>query len=200
LAARHESLAERDLSTGGWLQLRDFDGSDLRLALGLERRPTRVEQHLLGVFVARLRPPDVEGLGETAPAEQRNHLPTRRAIFLVDLAAFDEIRVVAGQLVAERLVDDAERRLCQLLRADDSVSRIGDDKFGVAVLVPDEQSLDVVRGRIAALLGELPVPHGAPPVTAQIVGAFGREIERMPELVALDEKLSPHARAWVAAT
>jgi GGDEF domain-containing protein len=134
------------------------------------------------------------------PAEQRVHLPTRRAVFLVDLGAFDEIRVVAGQLVAERLVDDAERRLCQLLRADDSVSRIGDDKFGVAVLVPDEQSLDVVRDRIAALLGELPVPHGAPPVTAQIVGAFGREIERVPELVALDEKLSAHARAWVAAT
>ena len=102
--------------------------------------------------------------------------------------------------MAERLVDDAERRLCQLLRSADSVSRIGDDKFGVAVLVPDEQSLDVVRRRIAALLGEVPVPHGAPPITPQIVGAFGKEIETMPELVALDETLSPHARAWAAAT
>jgi len=200
LAARHESFAELDLSTGGWLQLRDFDGSELRLALGLERRPTRVERHLLGVFVARLRPPDVEPLGETAHAEQRGRLPTRRAVFLVDLDAFDEVRVVAGQLVAERLVDDAERRLCQLLRSEDSVSRIGDDKFGVAVLVPDEESLDVVRDRIAAWLGEVPVPHGAAPIAPQIVGAFGKEIETMPELVALDETLSPHARAWVAAT
>jgi GGDEF domain-containing protein len=200
LAARHESLAELDLSSGGWLQLRDFDRSELLLALGLERRPTPVEQHLLSIFLERLHPPDLERLVETAPAEQRSHLPPRRAVFLVDLGAFDEIRVVAGQLVAERLVDDAERRLCQLLRADDSVSRIGDDKFGVAVLVPDERSLDVVRDRIAAVLGELPVPHGAPPITPQIVGAFGREIERVPELVALDEKLSPYARAWVAAT
>jgi GGDEF domain-containing protein len=200
LAARHESFAELDLSSGGWLQLRDFDRSELRLALGLERRPTQVERHLLDLFVARLRPPQTEVLVEAAPTEQRTDLPTRRAVFLVDLGAFDEIRVVAGQLVAERLVDDAERRLCQLLRAEDSVSRIGDDKFGVAVLVPDEQSLDVVRGRIAALLRELPVPHGAAPITAQIVGAFGREIERVPELVALDEQLSPHARAWVAAT
>jgi hypothetical protein len=32
------------------------------------------------------------------------------------------------------------------------------------------------------------------------VGAFGKEIETMPELVALDEALSPHARAWVAAS
>jgi HD domain/Diguanylate cyclase, GGDEF domain len=200
LAARHESLAELDLSTGGWLQLHDFDRSELRLALGLERRPTRVEQHLLGVFIDRLRPPDVEGLVETAPAEQRGELPIRRAVFLIDLDAFDEIRVVAGQLVAERLVDDAERRLRQLLRSDDSISRIGDDKFGVAVLVPDDHSLDAVRRRIAELLGDVPVPHGAPPITPQIVGAFGKEIETMPELVALDETLSPHARAWVAAT
>ena len=200
LAARHESFAELDLSSGGWLQLRDFEGSELRLALGLEHRPTRVEEHLLGVFVARLRPPDLEPPVETAHSEQRGRLPTRRAVFLVDLDAFDEIRVVAGQLVAERLVDDAERRLCQLLRSEDSVSRIGDDKFGVAVLVPDEQSLDVVRDRIAALLGEVPVPHGAMPIAPQIVGAFGKEIETMPELVALDEALSPHARAWAAAT
>jgi HD domain-containing protein/diguanylate cyclase with GGDEF domain len=200
LAARHESSAELDLSTGGWLQLRDFGGSELRLALGLERRPTRVEQHLLGVFVARLRPPDLEPHVEPARAEQRAQLPTRRAVFLVDLDAFDQIRVVAGQLVAERLVDDAERRLRELLRSDDSVSRIGDDKFGVAVLVPDELSLDVVRRRIAALLGAVPVPHGASPIVPQIVGAFGKEIERMPELVTLDETLSPYARAWVAAS
>ena len=134
------------------------------------------------------------------PGEQRADLSARRAVFLVDLAAFDEVRVVAGQLVAERLVDDAGRRLRQLLRSDDSVSRIGDDKFGVAVLVPDEQSLNVVRRRIAALLEDVPVPHGAPPIRPQIVGAFGKEIETVPELVALDEKLSPHARAWVAAT
>ena len=200
LAARHESFAELDLSSGGWLQLRDFDGSELRLALGLERRPTRVEEHLLGVFVGPLRPPDVEPLPETVPGEQRADLSARRAVFLVDLAAFDEVRVVAGQLVAERLVDDAGRRLRQLLRSDDSVSRIGDDKFGVAVLVPDEQSLNVVRRRIAALLEDVPVPHGAPPIRPQIVGAFGKEIETVPELVALDEQLSPHARAWVAAT
>ena len=52
----------------------------------------------------------------------------------------------------------------------------------------------------AALLGDVPVPHGAPPITPHIVGAFGKEIETMPELVTLDEMLSPHARAWVAAT
>jgi GGDEF domain-containing protein len=108
------------------------------------------------------------------------------------------VRIVAGQLVAERLVDDAERRLGQLLRSDDSVTRIGDDKFGVAVLVPDEQSLDVVRQRISAVLEGIPVPRGARAIAPQIVGAFGREIESVPELVALDEELSPHARAWAA--
>jgi GGDEF domain-containing protein len=200
LAARHESSAELDLSSGGWLRLRDFDGSELRLALGLERRPTRVERHLLEVFAARLLPPETARLVETTPSEQRAGLPPRRAVFLVDLAAFEEIRLVAGQLVAERLVDDAERRLRQLLRSDDSVTRIGDDKFGVAVLVPDERSLNVVRRRIATLLEDIPVPRGAARISPQIVGAFGKEIETAPQLVALDEKLSPHARAWVAAS
>jgi GGDEF domain-containing protein len=200
LAGRHESSAELDLSSGGWLQLRDFDTSELRLALGLERRPTRVERHLLEVFAARLLPPESERLVETTTSEQRAGLPPRRAVFLVDLAAFEGIRLVAGQLVAERLVDDAERRLRQLLRSDDSVTRIGDDKFGVAVLVPDERSLNVVRRRIAALLEDIPVPRGALRISPQIVGAFGKEIETAPELVALDEKLSPYARAWVAAS
>jgi GGDEF domain-containing protein len=200
LSARHESSAELDLSSGGWLQLRDFDGSELRLALGLERRPTHVERHLLDVFVSRLRLPETERPVELPPAEQRADLPSRRAVFLVDLAVFEEIRLVAGQLVAERLVDDAKRRLCQLLRSDDSVTTIGDDKFGVAVLVPNERSLNVVRRRIAALLEDIPVPRGAPRISPQIVGAFGKEIETVPELVALDEKLSPHAHAWVEAS
>jgi GGDEF domain-containing protein len=200
LSARHESSAEMPLSTGGWLQLCDFDGSELRLALGLGHRPTRVERHLLDVFVARLRPPGNERLVEDAPAEQRGDLPTRRAVFLIDLSVFDEIRVVAGQLVAERLVDEAERRLRQLLRSDDSVTRIGDDKFGVAVLLPSEQSLIVVRHRIAALLEGLSVPSGGVRIAPQIVGAFGKEIETFPELVSLDEKLSQHARAWAAAS
>ena len=50
------------------------------------------------------------------------------------------------------------------------------------------------------LLDEIPVPRGALRIAPQIVGAFGKEIETVPELVALDEKLSPHARAWVAAS
>jgi GGDEF domain-containing protein len=199
LASRHESFAEIPLSTGGWLQLYDFDRRELRLALGLTHRPTRVEQHLLDIFVARLEPPAPDRHLETVASEKRADLPTRRAVFLVDLGAFERIRVVAGQLLAERLVDDAERRLRQLLRGDDSITRIGDDKFGVAVLVPDERSLNAIRERIAALLTDIPVPRGATRIAPQIVGAFGKEIDRAPALVALDEKLSPHARAWIAA-
>ena len=65
------------------------------------------------------------------------------------------------------------------------------DVFPLPRMVPLANSLSI---------GDLPVPHGAPPITPHIVGAFGKEIETMPELVALDETLSPLARAWVAAT
>jgi GGDEF domain-containing protein len=200
-AARHESTTETALAAGGWLQLSDVSRTGLRLAIGLERRPSPVERHLLEVFVTHLRPPESERLVEPpAAVENRADLPTRRAVFLVDLDVFEEIRVVAGQLVAERVVDDAERCLRKLLRSDDCVTRIGDDKLGVAALVPSEQSIGIVRERIAAVLATIPVPHRALQMTPQIVGAFGNEIGSVPELCALDEKLSQHARAWVVAS
>jgi GGDEF domain-containing protein len=200
LAARHESFAETALARGGWLQLSDVSRAGLRLAVGLERRPSPVERHLLEAFVAHLRAPDTDRMAEPTAVKKRVDLPSRRAVFLVDLAVFEEIRIVAGQLVAERVVEDAERRLRKLLRSSDCVTRIGDDKFGVAALVPNEQSLNIVRERITAVLVSIPVPHRAVQITPQIVGAFGNEIERVPELVALDEKLSPHARAWAVAS
>jgi GGDEF domain-containing protein len=119
---------------------------------------------------------------------------------LLDLAVFERIRVVAGQLSAERVVNEAERRLGELLRSNDSVTRIGDDKFGVAALVPDELSLEAVRKRISACFDDIRVPHGVAGIEPQIVGAFGEEIASVPELRALDEKLGPHARALVAAS
>jgi GGDEF domain-containing protein len=196
---RHEASAEVALSAGGWLRLSDPAGTDLRLAVLLERPPSSVERHLLDVLAEHLRPPELEEA--SAPATRiRSELPRRRAVLLVDLAVFERIRVVAGQLNAERVVSEAERRLRELLRSDDSVTRIGDDKFGVAALVPDELSLDAVRKRISACLEGIPVPHGASEIEPQIVGAFGDEIASVPELHALDEKLGPYARALVAAS
>ena len=199
LALRYEASAEVALSAGGWLRLSDPAGSDLRLALLLERPPSSLERHLLGVLAEHLRPPELNGGLEPA-TRIRSELPRRRAVLLIDLAVFERIRVVAGQLSAERVVSEAERRLRELLRSDDSVTRIGDDKFGVAALVPDELSLDAVRKRISACFDGIPVPHGAAEIEPQIVGAFGEEIASVPELHALDEKLGPHARALVAAS
>ena len=199
-AARHESSAEVALFSGGWLGLSDVAGTDLRLALVIARRPSSVERHLLEVLVAHLTPPAIEQAVTSSRSNGRTDLPTRRAVLLVDLAVFDGTRLVAGQLSAERVVNEAERRLRELLRSGDSITRIGDDKFGVAALVPDELSLDAVRKRIAACLEGIRVPLGAPKIDPQIVGAFGNEIAGVPELHALDEKLSPYARALVAAS
>jgi GGDEF domain-containing protein len=166
----------------------------------IARRPSSVERHLLEVLVAHLTPPAIEQAVTSSRSNGRTDLPTRRAVLLVDLAVFDGTRLVAGQLSAERVVNEAERRLRELLRSGDSITRIGDDKFGVAALVPDELSLDAVRKRIAACLEGIRVPLGAPKIDPQIVGAFGNEIAGVPELHALDEKLSPYARALVAAS
>jgi GGDEF domain-containing protein len=198
-ALRHEASAEVALSSGAWLQLSDPAGTGMRLALLLKRRPSSVERHLLDVFVAHLTPPEIEQ-PVAPPTHRRPELPTRRAVLLLDLAVFERVRVAAGQLNAERVVNEAERRLRELLRSSDSIARIGDDKFGVAALIPDELSLDVVRSRIAECFEGIRVPQGAAEIAPQIVGAFGDEIAGVPELRALDEKLSPHARALVAAS
>jgi GGDEF domain-containing protein len=155
---------------------------------------------LLDVLIAHLKPPVTEHATEPEAGSRRADLPSRRAVFLVDLAIFDEVRVVAGQLSAERVVNEAERRLREFLRSNDSITRIGDDKFGVAALVPDERSLNVVRERILACFEGIRVPRGAVNIAPQIVGAFGNEIATVPELRALDEQLSPHARALAAAS
>jgi GGDEF domain-containing protein len=199
LALRYEASAEVGLSAGGWLRLADPPGTDLRLALLLERPPSSVERHLVGVLIEHLRPPE---LAEALAPSTRisSELPSRRAVLLVDLAVFERIRVVAGQLSAERIVNEAERRLRELLRSNDSVTRIGDDKFGIAALVPDELSLEAVRKRISACFDDIRIPHGTAEIEPQIVGAFGEEIASVPELRALDEKLGPHARALVAAS
>jgi GGDEF domain-containing protein len=198
-ALRHEATAEVPLSSGAWLQLTDLAGTDLRFALLLQRQPSSVERHLVDLFVEHVTPPELEQA--VAPAAgRRTQLPTRRAVLLLDLAVFERVRLVAGQLSAERVVNEAERRLKELLRSSDSIKRIGDDKFGVAALVPDELSLDAVRSRIAACFEGIRVPHGAAEIAPQIVGAFGDEIAGVPELRALDEKLSPYARALVAAS
>jgi HD domain len=199
-AARYESSAAVPLSHRGWLQLLDTDRTDLRLALVLEHRPSSVERHLLEVFVAHLTPPEVGHAPKLSSTDTGGDLPTRRAVFLVDLGVFDEIRLVAGQLIAERVVNEAELRLRELLRSGDSITRIGDDKFGVAALVPDQLSLQRVREQIAGCFEGIRVPPGGPTIAPQIVGAFGNEIAGVPELRALDEELSPHARALVAAS
>lgn len=198
-ALRHEADAELSLASGGWLKLSDPEGTDLRMALLLQCRPGSLERHLLHVFVEHLAPPEVRPT--VAPATpHRAELPTRRAVLLVDLAVFERTRLAAGQLTAERAVNEAERRLRELLRSEDSITRIGDDKFGVAALVPDEVSLDAVRRRIAACVEGIRLPHGAAEIAPQIVGAFGDEIAGLPELRALDEKVGPYARALVTAS
>jgi len=200
-AARRESSTEVALAAGRWLSLRNADpDTGRRLALILKHRPSSLERHLLDSLALRLTPPTDDPKAEPQAAQRRTDLPASRAVFLVDLRAFDQLSRAAGQLVAERFVNEAERRLERLLRSTDSITRIGDDKFGVAALVPDEGSLNVVRERIASLVDDIPTPHGISMIAPQIVGAFGDEITRLPELQELDDRLSPHAHPLVTAT
>jgi GGDEF domain-containing protein len=99
----------------------------------------------------------------------------RRAVLLVELRAFERLRKGAGQLIAERTVEEAERCLREALRPRDAVVRLADDRFGISTVLPDERSLDGLRARLDETLRSVTVPQRLKPIAPRIVAAIARE-------------------------
>jgi GGDEF domain-containing protein len=114
---------------------------------------------------------------------------------IIDLDVFENVRVAAGQLTAERVVADATARLRALLRAGDLVDQLGEDRLGALVLVSDVGQLEVVCERMRATLSEVPVPRRATNINARIVSAVNAEASDNPELVSVLRRLSGEQRA-----
>jgi len=136
-----------------------------RLAVICDRKLSRFELELITMVAQRCRPADgsspaVDHDGEArfAPAREADPSP---AALIVDLHAFEDVRLAAGQLSAERVTADAATRLQALLRQSDQLVRLDDDRFGVILHLGDESQLRAVGSRIAATLAEVPVPRRA---------------------------------------
>lgn len=121
------------------------------------------------------------------------------AAVIVELNAFENVRLVAGQLSAERVVADAEMRLRAQLRAGDPMVRLSDDSFAVLVLVPDEEQLQKVCARLSEALAEVPVPLRALRLRPRITSAVGAAAYAQPELAAVMAQLAPDAELGRAA-
>ncbi len=188
-ALRREGATEAALSGGTYLLLAEASSKG-RLALGLARRPAAPADNL----VAQLVDPLVASLAEVpgaatlralADVDRREEDGDRRAVMLVDLRIFDDVRRAAGQLLAEKVVETAELELRRLLRSDDDVVRLDDDRFGVFLRVPDREALETVSRRIESELRRVETPRNTARLDASVTAAYANQIERAPELAEI---------------
>jgi GGDEF domain-containing protein len=120
---------------------------------------------------------------------------TKLGTVIIDLGVFENVRVAAGQLTAERVVADATGRLRMLLRAGDVIEQLGEDRLGALIAVSDEKQLEAVCARMRATLNEVPVPRRASNIDAHIVYSVNAELSGNPELAQVLRRLSGDQRA-----
>jgi GGDEF domain-containing protein len=100
--------------------------------------------------------------------QRRSSGPWQPAVVVIELNVFENIRVVSGQLSAERVVSEARVRLDALLREGDLLALLSEDRFGIVIGVTERSQVEAVCRRIHDALADLPVPHRADRVEAVI--------------------------------
>jgi GGDEF domain-containing protein len=120
----------------------------------------------------------------------RRQADGERALALVELCAFERLRLGAGQLVAERVVAETEQRLRSVLRPNDAVIRLDDDVFAVSMLIGDTE-LDTLEQRLRDAVLAVPVPQRLERLQPRVVVARAADAHRIPELAMLEGRLLP---------
>jgi GGDEF domain-containing protein len=174
------------LASGTWAVMSEHVNREHRLVLGMQRRPRAHERDLLAEVV--------DAIAARLPIERRREHRVddreqgERTVVYVRLDAFERLRRGAGQLVAEQVVAEAERRLRAAVRRSDAVVRIGDDEFAISTLTDDGESV-AIRGRLEDALAEIPVPHRLARIDPTVVAARSSEAHSVPELARAERQL-----------
>jgi GGDEF domain-containing protein/uncharacterized membrane protein len=175
------------LSDGSRIEITPpFQSEGRRLAVICSRKLSRFELELITMVAQRYRRADgssraADHAGEARSAPPRVADPSPVAL-IVDLDAFEDVRLAAGQLSAERVTADAATRLQALLRQSDQLVRLDDDRFGVILHLDDESQLRAVGRRIADTLAEVPVPRRASQIKPTLRYLSRAELESEPAL------------------
>jgi|1186.fasta_scaffold00108_3 GGDEF domain-containing protein len=151
------------LSTGVHVTLTRADSRRPRLAVGSERPLTAQQCDLMQELCEEHGGvPEATG-GELValPSDARIAEPASRALVVAELNVFEDVRIVAGQLSAQRVVEEAAARMRRLVRGDDMVVTLGEDMLALVVEVPDQETLDAICERAEMALREVPVPRRA---------------------------------------
>ncbi len=189
------------LDSGSYFSITPVAGTAPRLAFCSPHRLSRFELGLLSELATRALP----SISEPAEApvsltvvegDQRSDAATTLVgTVLIDLGVFENVRVAAGQLTAERVVADAVGRLRALLRAGDIMEQVAEDRIGALITVSDESQLEVVCERMRSTLSEVPVPRRAANIDARIVHSVNAELSGNPELGQVLRRLTGEQRA-----
>jgi HD-GYP domain-containing protein (c-di-GMP phosphodiesterase class II) len=172
-----------------------------RLAFRSPRRLSRFELGLLAEIAERSAPSVIESIQEPVAltlieGDQRSDaVVTKVGTVIIDLGVFENVRMAAGQLTAERVVADAMGRLRILLRAGDMIEQLGEDRLGALIAVSDAKQLEAVCARMRTTLNEVPVPRRASNIDADIIFSINAERSGNPELVEVLRRLSGDQRA-----
>jgi diguanylate cyclase (GGDEF)-like protein/PAS domain S-box-containing protein len=92
-------------------------------------------------------------------------------VLFVDLDRFKEINDTLGHAAGDELLMEVARRLCAVLRPQDSAARLGGDEF--ALLVDDVQAVGDLEAVARRILGELSRPVDIFGQPVQVVASIG---------------------------
>lgn len=157
----------------------------------LQRPPSRAELNLVQDIAAALagRGPD-----PTTPVRETLFRgQAGRAVVLVDLQAFERLRVGAGQLVAEQVVAEVRSSVRGALRQQDAVLGLDHDRFVISTLTSDGSKLDALVERMREIMRQVQVPARLAPIEPRIVVAPAGTAKDNPELAAIEALILPEA-------
>jgi HD-GYP domain-containing protein (c-di-GMP phosphodiesterase class II) len=192
------------LSGGARLEITPrIDGDARRLAVVSQRELSTVDLELVAFVGLRCRQttrPVGSSAGVIREASQRRPSQAwQPAAIIVDLATFEDVRLAAGHLSAERVAADAWGRVNALLRDGDELVRLGEDRFGVILWINDGSQVEIVGRRIADTLVGVPVPRGAAPIKPTLRYLDRLALETEPALSDLVKRLDPPSQSSEAA-
>jgi len=168
-----------------------FDAGLLRRALQYAAHRKRVEQKL----IQRAMHDHLTGLPTRALLLDRLRMAlnatdrsgSRGALLFIDLDRFKQINDLHGHAAGDAVLLASAQRMLGVVRASDTVSRVGGDEFIVLLPVvgPDDAAQAVAQKLLQALAAPVPVPGGESGVSASIgVVEFGTGEASAEELIA----------------
>ncbi len=153
--------------------------------IGIDRRPRIYEVELLE-WLADL----VQDCFPSRPHPQARTAGGERAIAKIELDAFERLRRGAGQLVAERIIEETERRLRSVLRPNDAVIRLGDDVFAVSLVLAGD-SLELVEQRLRETVANVRLPQRLAALQPRVEIVRAADSHQHPQLAEIEDKLFP---------